>query len=495
MHVTLRAGGRGETSTNRRASTSVQRIEGEVKEGKGYALRIWNKFNNDWTMNLVAMVSYNVLTSFFPLVLALITLLAFLPSVIGSPHDVAQQINAILPANVRSQINVEQLLKNVNGRSGLLSIVSVGGLLWGGSNVFGAIENAFAVIYRVKTRGFVPQKLMSVLMILIFTLLLPLSFASTFLTSAATSTLGNILPAFLSGGYAVVLGFGTTLVSLAILFLAIYMIVPNVPVHLRYAWRGALVAAIGMTIVNNVFPYYAAHFLSTNQYGAAALATAIVTITWFWFFSLLLLAGAQINALCMGIGYWKYDLTRVLMDQKIPTIGGAPTAIDALEASHHGDDFDSPVGLARDSVQAERRDEADGDANRRSSGARNKTPASSGGSKVRAVGKHGHDSGAPDPGSKHRDTGMAADRRHGLRSKLPILQGKRDEHHNGQDHPHAAREMRPDLVATGIATGGVNMATEEETVGPAPAFRGLVIAGVAIGLLRTVRGMRKRSHG
>src|SRR5450755_2929996 len=121
-------------------SKSVGRIESEAKEGKGYVVRIWNKFSNDWTMNLVAMVSYNVLTSFFPLVLALITLLAFLPSVIGSPHDVAQQINAIQPANVRSQINVEQLLKNVNGRSGLLSIVSVGGLLWGGSNVFGAIE-------------------------------------------------------------------------------------------------------------------------------------------------------------------------------------------------------------------------------------------------------------------------------------------------------------------------------------------------------------------
>jgi membrane protein len=434
----FRADGHGLAAKAGRAPRTVDRMERDVKEGKGYAVRLWNKFNHDWTMNLVAMVSYNVLTSFFPLVLALITLLAFLPSVLGSPHDVAQQINTILPSNIRGQVNVEQLMKSVNGRSGLLSIVSVGGLLWGGSNVFGAIENAFAVIFRVKTRGFVSQKLMSVVMILIFTILLPLSFASTFLTGAASTTLGKILPAFLSGPYAVGLAFGTTIISLAMLFLAIYVIVPNVPIHWRYAWRGALVAAIGMTIVNNVFPYYAARFLSTNQYGAAALATAIVIITWFWFFSLLLLIGAQINALSMGIGYWKYDLTRVLMDQKIPTIGGAPTAIDALALSGYARALDSPVGLARDSVRLERHDESTANATPASSGTRHAVLAPSGEPQSKEAVKRGDDLGS---------------------------------------------------------SGGVSRAGEQAMAGPAPGFRGLVIAGIAIGLLRTLLGMRSRPRG
>jgi membrane protein len=490
-----RVGRAEQANKSERSSKSAGQVRNEAKERKPYAVRVWNKFNNDWTMNLVAMVSYNVLTSFFPLVLALVTLLAFLPSVVGSPHEVASQLNAILPANVRTQINVEQLLNNVNGRSGVLSLVSIAGLLWGGSNVFGAIENAFAVIFRVKTRGFVSQKLMSVLMIVIFTVLLPLSFASTFLTSAATTTLGKILPSFLSGGYAVVLGFGTTLVALFILFLAIYVIVPNVPIHWRYAWRGALVAAIGMTIVNNVFPYYAAHFLSNSQYGAAALATAIVTITWFWFFSLLLLLGAQINSLSMGIGYWKYDLTRVLMDQQIPTIGGAPTAIDALERSDdHGDALDSPLGLARDSVKAERHDEATGDAARSSGQKKHDRAASSGDTKS---GQARSDAKRANPKSE----GNASTRSpiSGLIARLPFKRSHKDEESgDGADQQHgqprAAREMNPDLIATGIATGGVKMAAEDETVGPEPAFRGLVLVGVVIGLVRTILGSRARSR-
>jgi hypothetical protein len=121
------------------------------------------------------------------------------------------------------------------------------------------------------------------------------------------------------------------LVALFVLFMAIYIIVPNIPISWRYAWRGGVVAAVVMTLVNNLFPYYTAHFLNTKEYGTAALATSIVVIIWFWFFALILLVGAQVNSLSMGLGYWKHDLTRTLVDQKVPTLGGVPSAADALQ--------------------------------------------------------------------------------------------------------------------------------------------------------------------
>jgi membrane protein len=334
----------------------VKDVKVDARKGKSLAVRAFNKFNNDWTMNLVAMVAYNALTSFFPLALALLTFLAFVPSVASNPQEVARQFNHILPSNIRSQIDVADLIRQINTRSGLLSIISIIGLLWGGTNLFGSIESAFAVIFRVKTRDIVPQKLMSVVMIILFTILVPVSFASTFLLSAATTTLGRILPDFMHGPIALVVAFGTTLASLFVLFTAIYIIVPNIPIHWRYAWRGGLVAAVSMTIVNNVFPWYAAHFLGSKQYGTAALATAIGTITWFWFFSLILLVGAQVNALVMGIGYWRHDLTRVLMDQRIPTQGGAPTAVDALRANNDEDVFENRVGVLIDGPEAAERD-------------------------------------------------------------------------------------------------------------------------------------------
>jgi hypothetical protein len=146
-------------------------------------------------------------------------------------------------------------------------------------------------------------------------------------------------------------GVAVSVVSLFVLFLAIYTIVPNVPIHWRFAWRGALAAALAMFVVNTAFPTYTAHFVNTKQYGAAAIAGALVLIIWFWFFSVVLLVGAQINSLAMGIGPWRHDLSTELMDSQIPVTWGQPTALDALAREHGAQALESPVGVVRDTPE------------------------------------------------------------------------------------------------------------------------------------------------
>jgi membrane protein len=455
----------------------------EAKAGKGLAVRAYNKFNNDWTMNLATMVAYNALTSFFPLLLALITLLAIVPSAFGSQDAVIGQINSILPGDMRSQINLSSWITQVNRHSGLLTLISVVGLIWSGSNLFGSLESAFAIIFRVKTRDFLPQKLMSVLMILLFTVLVPLSFVSTFVVSAASSTLSRILPSFFGGWYAVVLGVIGTLASLFALFAAIYTVVPNLPIRWRYAWRGALVAAVAMTVVNNVFPYYTAHFVNTKQYGTAALATAIVGITWFWFFALVALIGAQVNALALGMGYWKHDLTRTLMDQHVPAIGGAATAMDALRQTGDAEVFNTPLGLLRDEPQAEEKDTG-----RRGAGAKGDTPASS---SVRTRGGNSalaeSASSSPAPGTAKRGESSSGRVASGVaalsRKALTTLEG----------NPHAASESTSGMMPTAIATGGVEAKSATAVMGLPAVFRGLVATGALVGLLRGLLGAKRQA--
>jgi len=247
--------------------TEAEQLKEDAGEATGLAMRAFHKFMNDWSMNLTAMVSYNLLTSFFPLVLALITILALLPAVSNNTSHFASQINSILPSEVGKSINIASLLNNVNKEGGILGLVSIVGLLWGGSNLFGAIENAFAVIFRVKTRDFVAQKLMSLVMILLFVVLLPLSFVSSLILGSATTNLGSIMPGGASGPVGLVLGLAAGLASLFVLFLAIYIVVPNIPLSWRHAWRGALAAAVVMWIINTIFPYYTAHLVGTKQYG------------------------------------------------------------------------------------------------------------------------------------------------------------------------------------------------------------------------------------
>jgi uncharacterized BrkB/YihY/UPF0761 family membrane protein len=185
-------------------------------------------------------------------------------------------------------------------------------------------------------------------MILLFAVLLPLSFFSSFLVNASTTALGRILPPSLTGVVAQAAAALTSIVALFVLFLAIYVVVPNIPIHWPYAWRGTVLATFALYIGNTLFPWYTAHFIDTKQYGVAALAGSITLIIWIWLFSLILLVGAQLNALTMGIGFWRQDLSRTLMEYKIPTEDGAPTALEALRIKGDPGLLDSPVGLARD---------------------------------------------------------------------------------------------------------------------------------------------------
>jgi membrane protein len=283
-----------------------------------YATDLIFKIANDCTMNLVSMVAFSVLTSFVPLLLAIVLVLALLPGATDHVHGFAAQINRVLPADVSKDANIAGLLSSIKSASGILTIITSVGLLWGGTNLFGSIENAFAFIYRVKMRDLIPQKLLALIMVLLFTVLLPLSFVSSLVLGATTTTLGRIIPRGFSGVLTTALGLAAGLFSLFLLFVAIYIIMPNRQVAWRHAWRGALFAALAQWIVDTLFPFYAAHFIGQHQYGAATIGTVIITITWVWFFALVLLIGAQINALGMGLAPWKYDITRILMETEGP---------------------------------------------------------------------------------------------------------------------------------------------------------------------------------
>jgi len=95
-----------------------------------------------------------------------------------------------------------------------------------------------------------------------------------------------------------------------VLFLVIYIVVPNFEVRFRQAWPGALTAAVLFGILQVLFPLYFKVFLNGNtRYGAAA-AALLVVIIWLWFFALITVIGAQINAVSMGLKETAYDLAR-----------------------------------------------------------------------------------------------------------------------------------------------------------------------------------------
>lgn len=268
------------------------------------------KFANDWSMNLASMLTYSLITTIFPILAAILTLAGLILQRLspGSLNAVASALSRILPGGI---VSPTQLMHGLVHLTGPLALVSIVGLLWGGSNLFTNIENTFSIIFRVRDRDFLPQRLMAIGMVIVLAILLPLAFAASSLVTAGSSAFRQVLPGPLALVLTVV-GPAVSIALLWLLFLLIYMVVPNTRVPFGDAWRGALAAAILFGLVTLLFPTYIKVFLHGNaKYGATVL-TLVVLITWLWFFAVILLIGAQINAIALGLKPLPHDVARYI---------------------------------------------------------------------------------------------------------------------------------------------------------------------------------------
>src|SRR5947209_10666483 len=159
--------------------------------------RVIRKFLEDQAPNWAALIAWNALFAMFPIVIFAASILGYALRLFGQANDVVYKtIFTAIPGGQQGE-----LLKAVSGvksQSGILLIVGLVGLLWGGSALFGVMEQAFAVIYHTKPRDFIRQKLIAFGMVFLFTILVGVAVA----TSAALPALKHIpnIPEFLYSG-------------------------------------------------------------------------------------------------------------------------------------------------------------------------------------------------------------------------------------------------------------------------------------------------------
>src|SRR5258708_3999185 len=142
------------------------------------------------------------------------------PVRLGSASGVAQQGVRAFPGNGDRQAQSSDALTAFKDRSGLLAVAGFAGLLWSGSALFGAIEQALAALTPCKPRGFVAQKLVGFAMILLFTVLaVPLVMSGSLLPALDSLP---VVPRFLrSRPAALLVQLGAGVIDGAVLFAAI----------------------------------------------------------------------------------------------------------------------------------------------------------------------------------------------------------------------------------------------------------------------------------
>ena len=224
-----------------------------------------------------AAITYYALASFIPLLVVALAVL----SLFGAADALVQALRSSLPQNGVEILN--QVLTDTQGHAaaGAIGLLVA---LWSAIKVFRGMIVAFDGIYRVGSDlsllDQIEKSLLALgLLFLGFVLLAVVSVALTYFTFPIPfpTLVGNVV----------------AVLVLALTFLPLYYVLPPIPVTVRHAVPGTLVAAVGWVLLQVAFFYYAQNAGSYAAYGA--LGAVLLVITFLYFGAILFLLGVVVN--------------------------------------------------------------------------------------------------------------------------------------------------------------------------------------------------------
>jgi membrane protein len=257
------------------------------------AMRTIRELSDDDATHMAAGVAYYAILSLFPMTLGLIAVLSF----VLESGDVKVQLLAFFQTYLPGSTGaLEANIQAVGKIRGVLGFLSIVGLFWTASTVFGAISRAVNRAWDLhRDPPFYLAKLRHIGMAFSVGLLFLMSLATT----AAVQVLGAVdLPevgqlGFLESDAISILTRPLPFLFTLSIFLLIYKFVPNTPTRWRYIWPGALLAAIAFEVSKSVFVFYLENFAAYEKvYGS--LGSVIALLVWTYLSAFILIVGAEI---------------------------------------------------------------------------------------------------------------------------------------------------------------------------------------------------------
>jgi membrane protein len=297
-----------------------------TRAGETLPGRVARKFIEDNCPTQAVSIAWNGLQSLFPLTLVLASILGLILSRVGvHSTSVYQLVVAYIPDPV-GQEQVLDALAQVRMQTGLLAIVGGVGFVWTASLLFGAMEQAFDIIFHVPQRDFLRQKLMAIVMMVVFTVLAGLAV----LTSTLLPLLDHLpaVPLLLraQGPGRIVIQFVIGSVAGFVLFFVIYFVVPNHALRPRQVSPGALFAGVAFEVLTLAFPLYIGLAgRGLNQYGRT-FGLLFVLMLFFYFLGVITLIGAEIIAVLYPIPIPQPDRAQALSPA---AVGHGDPAVEA----------------------------------------------------------------------------------------------------------------------------------------------------------------------
>jgi membrane protein len=192
---------------------------------------------------------------------------------------------------------VQAMLRSASGtRSGILATAfGIGTLIIGATAVFGELQSALNVIWKVPASGslgawhLLKSRCLALSVVLVIGFLLLVSLLISAALAAFSDYLDGILP-----GLAVILDIVHLILSFGfttVLFAMMFKILPEHSVEWEEVWLGAAVAALLFTVGKHLIGLYIGSSNMASTYGAAG--ALIIVFVWVYYSAQIVLLGAE----------------------------------------------------------------------------------------------------------------------------------------------------------------------------------------------------------
>lgn len=265
-----------------------------MSKAMGFAKELGSEFKKDKATLLAAAQAYYYLLAIVPL---LILLLSILPYLQIDPQKAVDFIGTILPGEVASTFQ-DTIVSVVTTPSGGLLTFGILGTLWSASNALSAFITATNQAYGIEeTRSFIKLKgtaiilTLGMLVAVIVALVLPI-FGGTIIDIIKSSL---NLPQQTEIIFQV-LRWVISIAVMSVVLALMYKFAPDKHFPFKEVIVGAVIATVLWQVVSLLFSFYVANFGSYSAtYGS--LGGLIVLMLWFFLTGLILVVGAEINAI------------------------------------------------------------------------------------------------------------------------------------------------------------------------------------------------------
>jgi membrane protein len=259
----------------------------------------FKRFQKDQMTDHAAALTYYSLLSLFPALLFAVAALGFF----GRQALITDAADYLLQAGAPKQTvdAVTSALESAQSQRSTAAtalVVAIATSLYGASGAFGAVGRALNLVWRVEEgRNFIRKKLQDVGWTLALLVLVLITFVLIFIGGdVAQDLLGKIGLGDYVGSVWLIARWPAALVVTMLIYAIVYYAAPNVEVP-RFQWisPGAVVGVFAWIVASAGFFFYVSNFSSYSAtYGA--FAAVVILLVWLWLTNLVLLLGAELNA-------------------------------------------------------------------------------------------------------------------------------------------------------------------------------------------------------